>query len=194
MELAKGDARSEHWTWMDEGRIQVNSETAQVDDLQLIALPSAVNCTDLFVRFTLTEWSLRPLMDQASQVASQLAKAAVDCADPNSPGFITVRLRLRGDGLVIEVEDELPAKTSTAPPGLDVARSGVESLDSGGKLVWCELALPGGVNAAAVKLPQREKRRSPAAERLGDEPDEIDPQFMERLLSGLNSPPNGAPE
>ncbi len=166
----------------------MNAETAQVDDLQLIALPSAVNCTDLFVRFTLTEWSLRPMIDQAAQVAGGMAEAAVKGANPDSPGFLTVRLRLRGDGLVIEVEDPQSVEKATKPAVPEGARSGVESLETGGKLAWCELSLPGGVDASSVQLPQREKRRSPAAERLADEPDEPDPQFMERLLSGLSRP------
>src|SRR5579885_2638595 len=53
----------------DDGRSRVNVHTTQIDDLQLIALPSAVNCAEMFVRFTVTEWSLRPLADEATFVA-----------------------------------------------------------------------------------------------------------------------------
>jgi hypothetical protein len=175
----------------NEGRIQVNAQTAQVDDLRLIALPSAVNCTDLFVKFTLAEWSLRSLEGHAGDVAGQLVSAAVDGADSNNPGFITVRLRLRGDCLVIEVEDDQFGPTGEAPV-IEGARTGVEPLDGRGKRLWCELALPGGVNASSVPLPQREKKRSAAAERMGDETEEVDPEVMQRLLAGLGgTPPNG---
>jgi hypothetical protein len=169
----------------------VNAHTTQVDDLQLIAQPSAVNCADLFVRFSLTEWSLRALADEASEVARRLVSAAVDHADPRAPGFLTVRLRLRGDGLVIEIEDDQPAGAD--PPMLpgrqmDVVRMGH------GKLVWCELPLPGGVSASAVRLPQRERRRSPAAEREANEAPEVDPHVMERILAGLSRSTEGRGE
>lgn len=175
----------------DEGRSQVNAQTAQVDDLQLIALPSAVNCTDLFVRFTLAEWSLRSLEGHAGGVASQLVAATVEGADSNKPGFITVRLRLRGDCLVIEIEDDQQGPEAEAPT-ITGARTGVEPLDGRGKRLWCELELPGGVNASAVPLPQRERKRSPAAERLNDDTEEVDHEVMQRLLAGLGgSPPPG---
>ena len=169
----------------DEGRIRVNAQTAQVDDLQLIALPSAVNCTDLFVRFTLAEWSLRAMEDEAAQAASQVVSASVEGADSNKPGLLTVRLRLRGDCLVIEVEDGQATAPAEAP-SVTGGQSGVEPRDEGGNRVWCELPLPTGVNASAVPLPQREKRRSPAAEQMSDETEEVDPAVMQRLLSGLS--------
>lgn len=162
----------------------MNAQTAQVDDLRLIALPSAVNCTDLFVKFTLAEWSLRSLEGHAGDVAGQLVAATLEGADSDNPGFLTVRLRLRGDCLVIEVEDDQPGPMSEAP-SIDGARTGVEPLESPGKRLWCEVELPGGVNASSVPLPQRERKRSPAAERMGDETEEVDPEVMQRLLAGL---------
>jgi hypothetical protein len=172
----------------------VNSETAQVDDIQLTAQPSAVNCTDLFVRFTLTEWALRPLLDDAAHTACQVVEAAVDGANPKSPGFLTVRLRLRGDCLVIEVSDDQVVQPRALPSALEGRRAGVEPLRGRGKLVWCELPLPEGVSASAVPLPRRERKPSPAAERLADEPAEVDPQVIQRILSGLGNPPEQASE
>jgi hypothetical protein len=161
----------------------VNTHTTQVDDLQLIAQQSAVKCADLFVRFTLGEWSLRPLADETADVACRLVQSTVDATGSRDPGFVTVRLRLRGDSLVVEVEDEEPVGQ---PPALDGRRVDIVHKDHGGKVMWCELALPGGVNASAVPLPHREPRRSPAAERLADEPPGVDPQVMERILAGLS--------
>jgi hypothetical protein len=170
----------------------VNPHTTQVDDLQLIALPSAVNCADLFVRFSLTEWSLAEMRDEAIKVTAALVTNVVETTDSRSPGMLTVRLRLRGDALVIEVEDQNPA----AP---DLVRlvgsrpSGVARGTDGAKLVWCELPLPGGQKASAVPLPRRERRRSPAAEALANEPAEVDPQVMERVLYALNHAPEKDP-
>ncbi|GAB2669705.1 hypothetical protein GCM10027271_32240 [Saccharopolyspora gloriosae] len=169
----------------------MNADTAQVDDLRLIALPTALNCTDIFVRFTLSEWSLRPLADEAAHTTGLMVDAAVQASDPNSPGFLTIRLRLRGDCLVIEVEDETKGGAPAQLKELQGMRTGVEPLGGRGNRRWCELALPPGMSASAVPLPRREKRRSPAAEALGDEPDELDPQVMQRLLSGLNNAGGG---
>ena len=84
--------------------MQANAQTAQVDDLTLIALPTAVNCADLFVRFTLGEWRLRNMTAECSAVACALVEAAVESADPKTSRLITLRLRLSGDYLVVELE------------------------------------------------------------------------------------------
>lgn len=160
----------------------MNAPTEQVDDLQLVALPSAVSCADMFVRFTLGEWSLRGLQDDATLLARHLVESAVERNDPDAPGMMTVRLRLSGSDLVIEVE----TAPSARPPGDAGAHVGVARLPGGGYVTWCTVELPSGMNASAVPLPRREKRRSPEAERLKDVPDEFDPQVMERILYGLN--------
>jgi hypothetical protein len=160
----------------------VNSHTAQIDDLRLIALPSAVNCADLFVRFTLGEWSLHALRDEAANAVCELVTAAVDGTDPQAPGFITVRLRLRGDHLGIEVEDDQPGPAPDLSPTLAGGRAGVEARGRG-KLVWCELTLPSGVEASAVPLPRRDRKKSSGDQNV--ERAEVDPQVMERILSGL---------
>jgi hypothetical protein len=168
----------------------VNPQTAQVDDLQLVALPSAVNLAEMFVRFTLTEWSLRSLFEDAIHVARQLVAAVVETSDSRSPALITVRLRLRGNWLVIEVADDQTAQLPAGSITVAGRRAGVVPLPGRGKLVWCELPLPTDVTASAVPLPRRERKRSPAAEALGDEPHEVDPEVMKRLLYGLNRPPD----
>jgi hypothetical protein len=166
----------------------VNAQTAQVDDLTLIALPTAVNCADLFVRFTLGEWRLRNMVGECSAVACALVEAAIESADPKTSRLITLRLRLSGDYLVVELE----AARFTMPPTSPDLRTGELQLGGGVKLIWCELPLPTGVNANAVPLPRREKRRSPAAEALGDEPD-VDPELIQRILFGLGGSMGNGP-
>jgi hypothetical protein len=158
----------------------VNAQTEQVDDLRLVALPTAVSVADMFVRFSLGEWRLRAMQDEAAQTIRRLVGAAVDVADRRTPGFLLVRLRLTGTYLVVEVEGNRVA----LPPELAGTRAGLVDLTAGGRLAWCELALPSGMDASAVPLPRREPRRSPAAEALGDEPN-VDPEVIQRILYGL---------
>lgn len=163
----------------------MNARTEQVDDLRLVALPSAVNCADLFVRFSLAEWSLRPMRDEAAHVICDLVGAVVEHANPRFPALMTLRLRLSGDHLVIEVEIGRFEAMPAVPRALVGRRAGVLALDDGCTLLWCELPLPAGMTASAVPLPRREPRRSPAAEGLPDDATDIDPEVMERILYGL---------
>lgn len=163
----------------------MNARTEQVDDLQLVALPSAVSCAEIFVRFSLTEWALRTMQDQAVEVARLMVGEAVENSDPSAPGVLTVRLKLRGSDLVVEVEGAQVGQ----PPRQAGVRTGVVGLRNGLQLAWCELPLPAGMNASAVPLPRRDPRPSPAAAQLGDEPDGMDEQLMQRILFGLNGSP-----
>ncbi|SFP00723.1 hypothetical protein SAMN05421810_101668 [Amycolatopsis arida] len=164
----------------------MNSQTAQVDDLQLVSMPSAVSCANLFVRFTLTEWSLRPLVEEAGRAVSRFVSAVVDRADPREPGFLTVRLRLSGEYLIVEVEDD-QSPASAAAPVMEGRRTGVERVAGTGRLVWCELPLPPGTSATDVRLPRRsERRRSLVTEQMRGEPVEVDPRLVERILTGLS--------
>ncbi len=165
----------------------MNAKTAQVDDLRLVALPSAVNCADLFVRFSLTEWSLRDLFDEAADAARTLVRAVVDRTDEKDPGFVTVRLRLSGDCLVVEVEDDQLDRIHDEAPTVAGRSTGAVPLEGRGKLVWCEVPLPDGVTANQVRLPRRDERRtSQVPEAAGESPATgPDPQFMDRLLTGL---------
>lgn len=173
----------------------MNPQTTQVDDLRLVALPTAVNCADMFVRFALTEWSLRQLQDDASHVACELVHAVVQQHQSEVPRFITLRLRLHGHVLVVEVEDAalLPP---VVPETLEGRKTGVMSLPGGGSLMWCEVSLPTGMNASAVPLPRRERRKPPTSAGAADpEPADVDDEFFERLLSKLNrspEPPQGS--
>lgn len=169
----------------------MDPQTTQVDDLRLVALPTAVNCADMFVRFALAEWSLRQLQPETSRIACALVDEVVGREEAAVPSFITLRLRVHGDYLVVEVEDASPLDP-VIPQTLAGLQAGVMSLPEGGHLVWCELPLPTGINAQAVPLPRRERRKPPAtatAAPVDDDQADVDDQFFERLLSKLHQPP-----
>jgi hypothetical protein len=171
----------------------------QVDDLQLVALPSAINCAELFVRFALTEWSLRAMVDEATHAVTTLVGQVVEISDQRSPCMITVRLRVHSDCLVVEIEDDSLALPPAEPPALTVGRTGIVPGRMRGKLVWCELPLPSGMSASSVPLPRRGRRR---AGNSGDQISveqvaansaanaDVDPQVMERILYGLRRSPD----
>lgn len=185
----------------------MNQQTAQVDDLRLVALPSAVNCTELFVRFSLTEWSLAELIGETADAARRLVAAVIEQTNTRAPGFVTVRLRLSGDALLVEVEDDQVALAHTPAPQVPGKRTGAVPLDGRGKLVWCELPLPAGMSATSVRLPRRGDRRVPmtnpvraqfpeslhtpeAPPPIGgrhaqEQPGPIDPDLVDRVLVGL---------
>jgi hypothetical protein len=179
----------------------VNPETSQIDDIQLVALPTAVNCAELFVRFALTEWSLKAMLDEASDVARELTEAAVEAADQQRPSLITVRARVHSDRLVVEVESLHPTRPPTNLNGLNGWRAGVVALRGRSQLAWCELPLPTGMDASSVPLPRRHHRR--AAEPVPDatapladlrHTSDVDEDVMRRILFGLNRPGEGSPQ
>lgn len=164
--------------------------TTQVDDITLVALPTAVNCAELFIRFALTEWSLRDMQDDATKVARDLVSAVVAVADRKHPSLIQVRARLHSECLVIEV-----ASPRTAPIAVAAGRRvEIVALRGRGQLAWCELPLPGGMAASSVPLPRRHHRRAAdqteeAMDQLGHTSD-VDEDVMRRILYGLNRPDN----
>ncbi|WP_033287590.1 hypothetical protein [Amycolatopsis jejuensis] len=160
----------------------MSTRTTQVDDLRLVAQPSAVPCTELFVRLILSDWSLLPMLDQVTNAAVRLVGDIVDQSRPAAPAFVTVRLQVRGEMLVVEVEDDLPAPI----PPRDT-RIGVRPGPRGGRVTWCELPLPGGMSAGQVRLPRRGDRRTLVDEPVSGDPVTADPQVLERLLNRLSS-------
>jgi hypothetical protein len=152
----------------------VNTQTAQMDDLELVAMPSAVSCAGLFVRFTLTEWSLRSLMEQAEHAVREMVAAVVAEADQESPDIIVLRLLVAGDLLMIEVRGGHSAQP----------QQGWFLAEQQGAVRY-QLPLPTGVNASAVALPRRAARRSLISEQMTGEKVEVDPAVLERILSSL---------
>ncbi|SFI56161.1 hypothetical protein SAMN05421835_10115 [Amycolatopsis sacchari] len=161
-------------------------QTTQVDDLRLVALPSAVNCAEMFVRFALAEWSLRSLIPEATRIMRHLVSASVQQSGSGTPKFITVRLRLHGDALVLELDDDLHGE----PPELPGAQINAVTLPGSRRNMWSELPLPTGMSAAAVPLPQRAPSRAaqPAPVEYPPEQPRVDAdsQILQRVLYGLN--------
>lgn len=169
----------------------MNPETTQMDDIRLVALPTAVNCAEMFVRFALTEWSLRSMLDEASDVVRELTDAAVEVADHKTPAFITVRARVSGDRLVVEVESSRPTRPPTELDGPNGWRAGIIEV-RGGQVAWCELPLPGGMDASSVPLPRRHHHRRAATPPAEETPvtelrqtSDVDEDVMRRILFGL---------
>lgn len=170
----------------------MRDQTVQVDDLHLVALPSAVTCVDLFVRFTLMEWRVESLVPQVRRTAQALITAVVATADvtPKAvPAMLLFRLRLSGRSLAVEIEDDRPTPTLAVPASLAGANSGVTLLSTGKQLIWAQVPLPNGMDAASVALPRRGTTRAPAAATPPSAetgtPDELGADTMERILKGL---------
>lgn len=169
----------------------MRDQTVQVDDLKLVRLPSAVNCADLFVRFTLVEWRVESLVPAVRRTAEALVRAVVGDVDPKTPRptMLLFRLRLSGSNLAVEIEDDRPAPALTLPRDLDNANSGVTLLTSGKQLIWSEVPLPQGMDATVVPLPRRGTTRAAAAAAPPKAEvaaaDDLSPEVMDRILRGL---------
>lgn len=163
-------------------------QTSQVDDLRLVALPSAINCAEMFVRFALAEWSLRSLVPEATRITRHLVASSVnESKNAVAPRFLTIRVRVHGDALVIELDDDLRGE----PPELPGAQISAVTLPGSRRNVWSELPLPTGMSAAAVPLPQRSRNRQPPQQQqqeyTGEQPRvDADSQILQRVLYGLN--------
>lgn len=162
----------------------MNTETSQVDDLRLVAVQSAVSCAGLFVRFTVAEWSLPSMLDDVLRVVGHRVSAIVDNSDPRVPGFITLRLGLRGDAFIVEVQDDLNGDLS-AGSALRGVNTVVVPLAGRGNLMRSELPLPTGLSAQEVSLPRRGGRRSLVDEQFDGTQGPVEPAVLQRVLSSL---------
>lgn len=168
----------------------MHDQTTQVDDLRLVVLPSAVGCAELFVRFTLTEWQLRSLLDDAAMTARRLVSAVVDSMGTSTPpATFTLRLRVSSGLLAIELVVDRPVPRLTVPAGLPSRDNGARAVP-GGQLMWCQLPLPTGMHAGAVALPRRGAGRAAARNASPPtaevEPADVDLDVMRRILTSLN--------
>lgn len=132
--------------------------------LRLVAVPTAVACSRMFVRHTLSRWNLQDHEESATLVMSELVTNAVKAGGLTEPDpkpwqikaehVIAVQLRVLDGSLFVEVWDRTPEMPVLQHPGVN-ATSGrglllVEALAEqwnvygppvGGKVVWAELPL-----------------------------------------------------
>src|SRR5690242_7089646 len=145
-------------------KISVRDQTVQVDDLKLVALPSAINCADLFVRFTLAEWKVDSMIPDVRRATEALIRADVGDANAKStPTMLLFRLRLSGNTLAIEIEDDRQTPELQVPRSLAGPNAGTTLLSTGKQLLWAEVPLPKGMDATVVPLPRRGTTRAAAA-------------------------------
>ncbi|WP_105970401.1 serine/threonine protein kinase [Streptomyces geranii] len=145
--------------------------------LRLVAVPTVVGCSRLFVTHHLTNWGYKEQIETATLIMSELVTNAVKASgiiDPDVKPWhikpehvIGIQMRALGAGLYIEVWDRTDDAPARKNPDLQ-AESGrglvlVEALTecwgvyrprAGGKIVWAELPLD-----APVEQPSGEWHR-----------------------------------
>lgn len=132
----------------------------QTRDVRLAALPSAVPWARRVLRHMLHEWQVESMADPAALLVSELVTNAVEASagrtgrDQGKLPMIGLAIRLTATSLVLEVWDSSPLRPVSQEA--DIARNrgrGLLLIDAmadswghraadGGKVVWCELALP----------------------------------------------------
>jgi anti-sigma regulatory factor (Ser/Thr protein kinase) len=127
--------------------------------VRLAALPSAVPWARRVLRHMLREWQVESMADPAALLTSELVTNAVEASactgrDRGKLPMIGFAIRLTPASLVLEVWDASPLRP--VPRDADVAGErgrGLLLVDAladswghraaeGGKIVWCELAIP----------------------------------------------------
>lgn len=132
----------------------------QTRSVRLAALPSSVPWARRILRHMLREWQVESMADPAALLVSELVTNAVEASagrtgrDQGKLPMIGFTIRLTATSLVLEVWDSSPLRP--VPQEADVARDrgrGLLLIDAlagswghraadGGKVVWCELAIP----------------------------------------------------
>jgi anti-sigma regulatory factor (Ser/Thr protein kinase) len=127
--------------------------------VRLAALPSAVPWARRVLRHMLHEWQVESMADPAALLASELVTNAVEasagtCRDHGTLPMIGLAIRLTPASLVLEVWDASPLRPVPRDAGIAGDRGrGLLLVDAladswghhgaeGGKVVWCELAIP----------------------------------------------------
>jgi len=136
--------------------------------VRLAALPSAVPWARRVLRHMLHEWQVESMADPAALLVSELVTNAVKASarqagrDRGQLPMIGLTIRLTAASLVLEVWDASPLrpvrqKTDTASDrgrGLllidALANSWGDRAADGGKIVWCDLAIPSAPAGASA--------------------------------------------
>ncbi|MHB9864196.1 ATP-binding protein [Streptomyces sp. YIM S03343] len=142
----------------------VNSIPLYASSLRLIAVPTAVGCSRMFVSHTLKLWQLEDHVETAKLIMSELVTNAVKANGITEPEpkswrisaehVIGVQLRALGASLYVEVWDRTEAAPVRKNPSLEAEngrglllveqfakRWDVYQPRVGGKVVWAELPL-----------------------------------------------------
>jgi anti-sigma regulatory factor (Ser/Thr protein kinase) len=174
-----------------------------IDGLTLAALPTAVGCSRMLVRYALATVGLKPLIEPAELVMSELVTNAVKSTGvvDNEPRWTElhdlalVKIRLVGTrtSLFVEVWDRDETLPTVQAPTLDqengrglfIVEATCKRWDAfrangGGKVVWGELEIPPETFTSAG-LPKRQRtpgpRRAPEVKQ--------NPELLRRVRDGL---------
>ena len=138
----------------------VPADGRQTRYVRLAALPSAVPWARRVLRHMLHEWQVENMADPAALLVSELVTNAVEASagradrDHGRLPMIGLAIRLTAASLVLEVWDASPLRP--VPQDADIASyrgRGLLLIDAladswghraadGGKIVWCEVAIP----------------------------------------------------
>ena len=128
--------------------------------VRLAALPSAVPWARRVLRHMLREWQLECMADPTALLVSELVTNAVeataDCSGPDHGKLpmIGLSIRLTSDSILLEVWDGSPHRPALQQAGIAcnhgrglllveaMADSWGHRAADGGKVVWCEMAIP----------------------------------------------------
>jgi hypothetical protein len=176
-------------------RAQPRSEV-RVYELVLVAIPSAVTCARLLVRYVARRWRLdRSCEKQLGVAAEALVRHGVvtaGCQDeparsygvPETPCLIVFRLYLTPRDVVAEVWDsgtEVPEPF----PAIDAEDCGCDLPRRGMRVMWCAVRL--GIAAhdievrTAAGIPRRQRLPGPTRASVAMR----DPTLLQRILNGL---------
>ncbi|MFC8008951.1 ATP-binding protein [Streptomyces cinereoruber] len=174
-----------------------------VSNIRLAATATAVSCARIFVEHTLKQWDAPTLVDDALLVVSELVTNSVKATGVMTPSpawteldnlqQLHVSLSGHGRSVTIRVWDsslEPPVKPKAGPEEWSEGGRGlvlVESLalhvghyfpQTGGKVVWAELAL----DRVVPMLPRRERK-----EPLNVVLPQPDPELLLKVLKSLQN-------
>jgi anti-sigma regulatory factor (Ser/Thr protein kinase) len=134
--------------------------SGQIRYVRLAALPSAVPWARRVLRHMLREWQLESMADPAALLASELVTNAIEASagrayrEHGKLPMIGLAIRLTPASVVLEVWDASPLWPVRQDGGIASDRGrGLLLVDAladswghraadGGKIVWCELAIP----------------------------------------------------
>jgi len=146
----------------------VPADGRQTRYVRLAALPSAVPWARRVLRHMLHEWQVESMADPAALLVSELVTNAVEASaghtgrDHGMLPMIGLGIRLTAASLVLEAWDASPLRPVPQEPGIEgdhgrglllidaLADSWGHRAADGGKIVWCEVAIPSALASASA--------------------------------------------